>query len=373
MHKEFLDLLSQVAHVKLVAKMKNDKIGFPYPDDIRIFIPDFHMYSKCRQEEAKYTCYTNYFKDKDDLLPQTVRAIARFKADFADKTVEIYQLGDFIDLWRETLLPCDKKISELKCIIQRVIESNAAVWDVLMDDNFQTNFLLGNHDFDLRRDDSISEKFRFLRHYINDISGSPVIGMLHGDLFSWIEQLPVGIRQLCVYYLSPRRKDDDKNKVKKAEKTIFDLLEKWIKESHKIGDIYIDYQNYNDNAEPFNIGELAFPGDVEGDEWNVKRKGQTTDGKYLRFLDDSKNFFTTINKEHDYKVRMVVLGHTHCARIALDETDNGFFLLMDCGAWIKEFTGKVKQGDKEIDVQEKSAQIGVLSDNDVRIYQLSPK
>lgn len=68
----------------------------------------------------------------------------------------------------------------------------------------------------------------------------------------------------------------------------------------------------------------------------------------------------------------MVIGHIHHARILVDErTENdggsktGFFALVDCGAWMEE--GEL---DGEI---VRNAQIGALYDNDVRIYQLSPK
>ena len=68
----------------------------------------------------------------------------------------------------------------------------------------------------------------------------------------------------------------------------------------------------------------------------------------------------------------MVIGHTHHARIVVDErsekdggSKRGFFALVDCGAWLEEgnLAGKIVH----------NAQIGVLYDNDVRIYQLSPK
>ena len=65
-------------------------------------------------------------------------------------------------------------------------------------------------------------------------------------------------------------------------------------------------------------------------------------------------------------------GHTHFARIVVDDRSqtlggakSGFFALVDCGAWIEECSL-----DGEI---VPNAQIGIMYNNDIRIYQLSPK
>ena len=76
-----------------------------------------------------------------------------------------------------------------------------------------------------------------------------------------------------------------------------------------------------------------------------------------------------INQRHDTDLRLAVIGHTHRARIVVDDTEEHFFALIDCGAWIERC--KTRVDDKE-QVME-NAQIGVLFDNDIRIYQLTPK
>jgi hypothetical protein len=79
-----------------------------------------------------------------------------------------------------------------------------------------------------------------------------------------------------------------------------------------------------------------------------------------------------VNDLMGWNLRFAVIGHTHMARIVLDErsaadggSQKGFFVLVDCGAWLEQgnLDGKIVP----------NAQIGVLYDNDVRIYQFSPK
>jgi UDP-2,3-diacylglucosamine pyrophosphatase LpxH len=64
-----------------------------------------------------------------------------------------------------------------------------------------------------------------------------------------------------------------------------------------------------------------------------------------------------------------VLAHTHHPRIAIDERGSEFFSVIDCGGWITKAQAII-EGDKKTF---RNAQIGVLHNNDARIYQLFPK
>jgi hypothetical protein len=92
----------------------------------------------------------------------------------------------------------------------------------------------------------------------------------------------------------------------------------------------------------------------------------------FKFLPEAEYVAGIINDQTGWDLRLVVIGHTHHARIAVDEraekdggSKRGFFALVDCGAWLE--SGNL--GGQIV----RNAQIGVLYDNDVRIYQLSPK
>jgi UDP-2,3-diacylglucosamine pyrophosphatase LpxH len=365
MHKEFLDKLSDVASVQLVAKLKDESIELPFQGVIRVFIPDLHMFSKERQKDFKYECHTNYNTDENDLLPQLARFLLQFKTENNDKNVLVYQMGDCLDPWRETPKPWELHEDEWQGIIQRMIESNEATWDPLVDDSLHTNFLLGNHDYDLHRLQTFYDRWRYLRFYLNNVKGIPVAGMFHGDIFSWAERLPDWIQQFFVYHFSPKEKSKKFNRE----------LDKAIRDTHKRGDKYIDYENYNDTGTLFQLGQLVNPSDVESDdEWNIKRKGEASKSQLQR-LGQAKKLFAKVNKKTGYRLRMAIIGHTHCARIAVDDEgdDSERFILVDCGAWVKKCSAKVKKDGNWEDTVVTNAQIGVLSTNEVRIYQLSPK
>lgn len=362
MNKKFLEELSRIASVKLVAKLKDERIGLNYPGEMRIFIPDLHMFSKARQQDFNYECHTNYNEDGSALLPQLTQFLLKFKTDNNDKNVLVYQLGDLLDIWRETAKPWDIDPGDWQGIVQRMIRSNAPTWDALVDDSLHTNFLLGNHDFDLHRIPTFYSRWQFLRYYFSDESGTPVAGLLHGDIFVWYERFPDWIQQFFVYHYSP--KDKSKKFIKK--------LDNAIRDTHKRKGKYVNYEEYDDHKGPFDLGELVPPQDVTEDVWNIKRKGEASK-KELEHLGKAKKLFSRVNNRTGYKLHMAVIGHTHHPRIAVDDSDDELFILVDCGGWVKTSKASIeKEGNLE-EVEVKNAQIGVLYNNEVCVYQLSPK
>ena len=79
-----------------------------------------------------------------------------------------------------------------------------------------------------------------------------------------------------------------------------------------------------------------------------------------------------VNKKTGYQLGLAIIGHTHDARIAVDDTNKDKpFILLDCGAWVKKSKALVKEGTDYVEKEVFNAQIGVLCNNDARIYQLS--
>ena len=363
MHKEFLDGLRKIAGVKLVAKYKSDNIGFPFNDKMRVFIPDLHLFSKYSYKKNRYTSRTNYI---DDLLPTVVQFLAKFKLDNqgAAKEVVYYQQGDFFDPWRETSKYWSEDPGEYDEAVNRIIESCAAVCDEMMDSNtMNTHFVLGNHDIDVCHIPGLSDQFRFLRLFFEGEGGKTKAAVMHGDLFSWLEKvMPDWIQQLAVYYLSPKKLKEEN--------------EKLYKEVKKQADISAKKDVAEDKVETTGeLGELIDPDDAPGDEWNVYRPG-TANEKQLQFLKPAKDYYAKVNEALDYDIRTVFIGHTHLARIAVYDDkvpgNDSFFLLVDSGAWVKNFTANFVKNGRKILINEKKAQIGVLCNNDARVYQLSP-
>ena len=373
MHNEFLRQLGQIADIYLVARLKDDRLGFPFARDLRVFIPDLHIISRFRQQEFGYKYNTNYNSHESDLLPALVQELIKFKrqiivenegiAEEDKRRFEVYQLGDFLDLWRETDTPWKTRPAKWRGHVNRMIESNAVLYDAFLDETLHTNFILGNHDFDLNRIPGFSHRWRFLRHWLVDEQEVPVVGVLHGDLFSWVERLPDSIQQFFVHHFSPQ---------------IPKQIRKQIVNSH-IGSNFLIFKTYNKYKEYIMQKEAPvfaeFPlknGLPPGSEYNVKR-APAGSKEELKYLTDAKKYFSAVNQRDNFKVRMAVMGHTHYSRIAVDDSGGEFFSLVDCGAWVKFHWAVVQEEGEVKRIPMDNAQVGVLCDNDVRIYQLNPK
>lgn len=374
MHDKFLEQLGQVANIHLLARLKDERIGYPFPNDLRVFIPDLHIISPFRQEEFGYKYSTNYIAHEDDLLPGMVKELIKFKKKVIaenegihdqdkKKTVEVYQLGDFLDLWRETNKPWRTKPSEWRGYVNRIIESNLPTYKAFLDEILHTNFILGNHDFDLHRIPDFSDRWRFLIHFLVDRQEVPVGGIVHGDIFSWVERLPDPVQKFFVYFFSPQLP----KKIRKQ------MVKTHIKGKFLIFKKFKDYRDHIMQKEAPKFDEFPLNNGLPpGNEWNVKRKGQGSKEE-LKYLNEAKKYFSQINQKNDFNLRMIVIGHTHFARIAVDDDNGQFFALVDCGDWVKFHVARVKENGIVNELPMLNAQIGVLCDNDVRIYQLSPK
>jgi hypothetical protein len=90
------------------------------------------------------------------------------------------------------------------------------------------------------------------------------------------------------------------------------------------------------------------------------------DGPRQTFFTDIAWYAQGMSHEGSKDVRLVVIGHTHHARLVRGKrADGALFVLMDCGA----FVGTSFLSD-ELDAPMANAQIGVKVGNDLRIYQL---
>jgi len=355
MHSEFLKRLRDIANVRLIAKLNDDRIGFPFPDQIRVILPDMHLFSKERQEEYHYKCFTNYNSGENDLFPMLAKLLFDFKKSKPDN-VYIYQIGDFFDLWRETDKPYSLDEAEAQGFIQKIIESNSDVCRYLLDKEMGVNFLLGNHDYEMHRIPGYYERWRYLRYFINNEKGIPSSLLLHGDLFRWYERIPTWLKQYVVHNFSPKTRNKN--------------LDLSIRKTHTKNGEYIDYKNEKDAEDLYLLGQCTEP-ETDEPEWNLMRKDEALDSQTL-FLDKSRKLVEEVNRQTGYRIGLTIIGHTHCARIAIDDTGDSPFILMDCGAWINESKTVVIENNNTKEIPVLNATFGVISNNDIRLYLLSP-
>jgi UDP-2,3-diacylglucosamine pyrophosphatase LpxH len=340
MHDQLLAALLAVADIRLVASYTDDQLGFPGDDSIQVFIPDLHLLSAARR--ALYDYGTN----NEPTLIKATAALLQLKnaASAAGQRVVVFHIGDYLDLWRESLLPdLDASVPE------RIKDSHQELVNVLEDPGLNAHFLLGNHDFDLYKFTAYNTWER--RFFIP--GDTPTAVAMHGDYFDWVERnAPEELRDIAVYLFS---------------------------ESHQAGDAPIgqmrnlalscklpDYSNLIQSPQPAIFGSLLPGGGPVPANYNLQTAGNATpDG--TKFLQSACQECVNANAEFGTKLRMAIIGHTHHARIATMSMPDGTpFALVDTGAWIENSS----EGNDSAPIP--NSQITALSANQVRIYQLDP-
>jgi UDP-2,3-diacylglucosamine pyrophosphatase LpxH len=346
MHDRLLEALLSVASVRLVAAIKDERLGFPDGKDLRVFIPDLHLISDQRFRDGGYSYRTNF----PDLLTQVVLKLAGLKSNAAaDEKVIIYQMGDFLDLWREA-----PRVDSQLDVASRIRDDHEDLMAALLAPELKTAFLLGNHDFDLYRAPEYRAWER--RYYIPDVEQGPSAILLHGDVFDWVEKLPVGIREILVFMFAPGVQPTD------YKLGMMGSIRNKVIQSH--GDNA--YTDFIQNQTPAAVGKTQDVAAGIPASFNVQKAGVSSK-EALMFLDQAHDCCARANRDYGFKLKVAVIGHTHHARIAVRENGDGdLFTLIDCGAWLENCIG---DGDG---TPTPNAQIAALSGNEARIYQLSP-
>src|SRR5206468_8094609 len=115
--------------------------NFPQTGELHVFIPDIHLITAARRAEAGYAYGTNH----PDLLETVVRSLAALKRQAAPAgEIVLYQIGDLFDLWRQVdgLDPESNAASAIQ-------NDHIGLLTALRNPDLNTQFLLGNHDYDL--------------------------------------------------------------------------------------------------------------------------------------------------------------------------------------------------------------------------------
>lgn len=353
-HEKFLKSLNKVAEVYLVSRLKDKNLGL-VGKDVRIFIPDLHLLDREREKDFKY--HSNNYA----LLLRLLRELKGFKKETTagGTAVAIYQLGDCLDLWRAVPLYWSKKETdeEIPAIVEKMEEDRLALIKMMRSPALNIQSLLGNHDFDIHDLEKYIDSELYYYFPIK-ADACPVAVTLHGDIFAYERFMPEFLERFGVYYFGP---------YVKGHTIDLGKLRDVIIASHNKN----QYKEYIQQPEPPHLGKIKLvkkSADIPASPFNVKRVGDPAVPKAsLRFAKQAKTFVKMINDETGWKLRFAVIGHTHHARIVVNEIDEpkGFFALIDCGAWIQNCEG---EGVEPMP----SSQIGIIYNNDARIYQLKP-
>jgi UDP-2,3-diacylglucosamine pyrophosphatase LpxH len=334
LHDRLLDALlnaQKVSDVLLVARLEDARIAYDDTKEIRVFIPDLHLLTEKDNKRYRYG-----FNCKEQIIG-ILKALKSFRTGLAnDESLTLYQLGDFVDLWRQGSSDATK-----------ILEEHYDLYGYLSGP-LKTWFLLGNHDLDLADHGG----FRvWNRRYYFPLA-DPRALVVHGDVFDLVERYPNELKSLFVYLFGPLRDptahdfEDFRRLAKKAHgaKQYKNQIQA---DCHDVADC-VSAANGVPRDAAFNVARVTDPADPSGH----------------RFFPAAYQTVRQIKADFKLNLTTVIIGHSHRARIAVYEGGGEFLALMDCGAWIEQYRTPADPQPKP------NAQIGVLVANDCRIYQI---
>jgi len=322
--------------LRLVARWANPDLGLP-EGRARIFIPDIHLLSNAAARRFPNTG----FRMKEEFT-RFLKALTGFK-NIHPGDLDVFQLGDFFDIWRTKGSNSKKKVDE-------VAADHGELLALLLYGpplGARARVVAGNHDYDLH---NLGEWNLPRFWFLNDSpAGVPDALALHGDSFDFIEDFfPDDLKALAVQLATQASAGQHE-----------------LDHEDLVGVLALNDQIPRADV-PVGVSQAEFSagGSPTEPQFNVVRWTSTVGavGKYFR----AAAGMAMELRERRRDIRLVVCGHSHDARIVVGDRGDGVTLaLMDCGAWI----GQCRFG---LDSSwRKSAQIGVLIQNDARIYQLA--
>jgi len=328
--------------VTLVARYNNANVQLP-SRRTHIFIPDCHLLN---QEDAG--AYPKYHFVQDVDLRSFLDGLRQLKAGRRGELI-VWHLGDLFDVWRA------RGGRSAKEEVDEIAAQYGPIIDLLMSPppgGCRAEVLAGNHDYVLHTlQEWRAPRFRIISD--DDPAGGDAL-VLHGDVFSWVERtfpddLQAAAVRLATWVSSGEHRlhQEDRDIVAAVNRNL------------KTGDQTIGMAKAQlfGGRPPAGIGVDAAINVIDGDRGNENAPNK-------EFYAVAKALALEL-KKHGHNIRVVVIGHTHWARlVAGDRGDGDPFVLMDCGAWF----GQCRLGSGEPWIW--SAQIGVMIQDDLRLYQL---
>ncbi len=307
-----------------------------------IFIPDCHLLSQA--DAADFP--KNHFRLDDDFLAFLERLRDLKAANDAD--LEVWQLGDLFDIWRASGGEGAKEQ------VDRIVADYAPAIGLLRfspPGGVGADILAGNHDYALcQLEEWRARRFRLLRN----AEGADVL-VLHGDAFSALEgTLPDEIQRFGVRFarwVSSGGHDLQQG----VDSEVLELANRGLRAGDQpVGMAKAPVSTVVAQLSPNLPNSVNVIRGDEGDEEAENKK----------FYREARQLVEELNRlGHD--ISAVVIGHTHWARIvAGSRSDSAPLVLFDCGAWFGQ--SRLEAGGPWI----WSAQMGVLIENDFRLYQL---
>ena len=363
-HDAFLDgLLATFPGQVFLAGAYTGELGIK-DSTLRVFFPDFHWMSAACLER-----YSGGYQFTGNVIGQPTLAAAitvleQLGAKKAD--LEVYQLGDRFDLWREM----KHDDPDVRAAYDRLRHdpSISGLADRL--DTLGTTYIRGNHDAWLG--DVEGPGFDGRPSFPDREAADKAIFLTHGHRYDNIETILPDHVKAALVGLCPKVKPGinpigpftrrnkqgiDRFQALRSKPSFPRELHPTVRpDGARLVRSAKDVQDLRDSL----VTALDVTGFFHGD-------GDRNDFEHISYLTFGGNI-QTFEENHPSDHRLYVVGHTHHARILVDTIGDRPLVTMDCGGWIENCT-VVDPASKAI-ITAPSRQIGVQCGNELRIYQL---
>jgi len=336
-----LTLNGGAVDVRLVASFQHGNIGFQ--DKLKIFLPDVHLVTQQRRNAFDYG--NNY----EDLLTALVRMLKQLKKSAGSANITVYQLGDLLDLWRQDPQNSRQNIGAL------IANNHQNLMEALLDDDLETHFLLGNHDFNLSGFPDFDAWAPC--EYLTDSTGKATAIALHGHVFDWQQQalnvLPEVVKNALAYLIAPMWPQGNR-----PLGELIPLNEQMLQQLPNA-------RGYIRAPSPVALGRTIPAHNEIPPRFNVQTHAVHADNGML-YAAEARALCNDIQQKFGETLNVVVIGHTHHARIAMiEDGEDNPLILVDAGAWVEQYS------TVEDDQPHLNAQIAAIGEGVARIYQLA--
>lgn len=325
--------------VALVAQYADPGLALPTGRS-HVFIPDCHLLSP--PDVLAYK--NNHFRLEAELLV-LLEGLAKLK-NVHRGDLQVWQLGDLFDIWRARGGRGDSAEVDAICA---AFPKHVELLRSSPPTGMRARILAGNHDYMTHELPTwATQRAGFIE---NQAPGGDIL-VVHGDAFDWIESLPDKF-QACIVRMAKQVTAGQHELLTDKRDVVAQ-----VNQALPAGDCPIGAEQSTVAAKRPKAGQ--------GPKVAVNTVPAPPAGapKPTTFWKPATKLALEL-KKHGWDIRLVVIGHTHQPRIVHGNRGDGKpFVLMDCGAWMGQC--RLARTDPWV----WSAQIGVLSEGEMRIYQL---
>jgi UDP-2,3-diacylglucosamine pyrophosphatase LpxH len=353
--------------VSLVAQFRDERMGLDDSVGTLVFLTDWHVVPDGSEDDWPVGRVCRHGVARLQTLVEELAALEQEGGDL----FAACHIGDFVDLWR-TLTEDDS--------VKKRVEAVAGGYRMViqrMRDDLQALFIAGNHDARIRQAGD-----RYFGSLVKDesvmVSGQRMpnlpytqrLTVMHGHQFDTIENVvPEAVREFFVRTESKRRRPRPPAGSPPPARNPY---EQTVAEEGTQDDEFLNPSLSRTNLLPLGAAR-ARVGRVLEHEFRPDENPLHTASGVPGDRSILEKFYTLardrcwVTSTETERTSVLVIGHTHLPRIVWgNRADGSIFVLMDCGSW----RGK-KRLSRDLPHEVFNGQVGVIADNDLRIYQLT--